>query len=65
MHFVGTQSNDSWYVSCVDVISDNVTFLNSWEFVFVSGERKAQVLATAGVDKKVKLWEAPKSQQSV
>ncbi|CAF2034449.1 unnamed protein product [Brassica napus] len=26
------------------------------------GERKAQVLATAGVDKKVKLWEAPKLQ---
>ncbi|KAF8053496.1 hypothetical protein N665_1410s0002 [Sinapis alba] len=29
------------------------------------GEREAQVLATAGVDKKVKLWEAPKMQQSV
>ncbi|KAL0642286.1 hypothetical protein Bca4012_040576 [Brassica carinata] len=26
------------------------------------GEREAQVLATAGVDKKVKLWEAPKLQ---
>lgn len=65
MHFVGTEGYHSWYVSCVSFRHSClwVCASESLEFVlFGAGERQAMVLATAGVDKKVKLWEAPKAQ---
>lgn len=50
---------------CLYVCLLSVQLFVIWIFcgvVVCSGERQAMVLATSGDDKKVKLWEAPKSQ---